>query len=169
MMSELLYEYYDRISKQEDRDVLGNWEVWIYGGDRETFPPHCHVRLPKEHLEFEVSLLTWEVINIKNRNFPNSWNSIDKATKDGFFECLNRPSKTDSSISNKKYVYYMWDSLNTENGLSKWVDRKDKDGLDKDLVSCLGWDIDYKFLSRNVIGALVEIYYQDKESRKKIA
>ena len=58
----LLFEYYDRVSQVQDSDVLGNWEVWIYGSDREAFPPHCHVRLKDGSFEFEVSLLNWKVI-----------------------------------------------------------------------------------------------------------
>ena len=102
--NEILFEYYDRISKPQDSDVLGNWQVWIYGSDREAFPPHCHVRLPKKHLEFEVSLLNWEVINIKHSGLNNSWDSIGRDIRTGFFEWLTRPSKTDPSISNRCYM-----------------------------------------------------------------
>lgn len=164
----LLFEYYDRISKPQDNDVLGNWQVWIYGSDREAFPPHCHVRLPKGELEFEVSLLTWEVINIKNSDLPKSWDSISKDIRDGFFEWLTRPNKTDPSITNKKYIYHIWDGLNTENRFEKWVKKDDKDNLDDELLDCLGWNIDYTQLSKSVTSKLCEIYFQNKEERDRL-
>ena len=167
----LLFEYYDRISKPQDNDVLGNWQVWIYGSDREAYTPHCHIRLPKGELEFEVSLLTWDVINIKNSNLPNSWDSIDRDIRDGFFEWLTRPNKTDTSISNRKYMYYMWDGLNTENTLNKWVKEEEKDRLDDDLLDCLGWlewSIPIEELIKSIFDIVLPLYQKDSRAREEL-
>lgn len=132
---EMLFEYYDVISHPKDVDMLGNWQVWIYGSDREKYPPHCHVRLSDGSLEFEVSLLDWSVINIKHSNMPNSWDSIGNDIKKGFFTWLNRQSIPHPRDTNKYYMYTFWDGANYNNKLENWVDKKSD--LDLDLIDYL--------------------------------
>lgn len=83
--NKLLFEFYDMMNHPtKDKDILGEWQIWIYGSDREAFPPHCHVRLSDGSIEFEVSLLNWEIVNIKHSKMPNSWDSIDNKLKNLF-------------------------------------------------------------------------------------
>lgn len=128
----LLFEYYDRASNEGDNDLLDNWEVWIYGSDKEVFPPHCHVRLPDGSVEFEVSLLNWEIVNITHRELLNSWESIDKNLKEGFFKWIDRESKENIKLINKELLYVFWNGANPYNRLEKWIDKKDD--IDKDLL-----------------------------------
>ena len=162
----LLFEYYDRVSQVQDSDVLGNWEVWIYGSDREAFPPHCHVRLKDGSFEFEVSLLNWKVINIKHSDIPNSWDSIGREVKKGFFEWLNRESKQVVTLTNKQFLYIFWDGANASNPLSNWVDKKED--IDGDLLSFLDKSIDVDKLRKQVIGSLFEIYSVDENTRNEL-
>lgn len=162
----MLFEYYDRVSKPKDNDVLGNWQIWVYGSDREAFPPHCHIRLPNGSVEFEVSLLNWEVINIKHSDAPNSWDSIDKDIRKGFFEWLDRPSKERPNNTNKENMFMFWNGANSDNPLEKWVDKKDD--IDDDLLIYLGKKIDYVRLSKDITAFLVDIYFQNAEERKRL-
>ena len=116
-----LFEYYNMLSHPKDSDILGNWEVWIYGSDREVYTPHCHIRTKNDSLEFEVSLLTWKVIAIKNSKLTSSWKSIDSKLKKAFFEWLDRPSVQDPSKSNEFYMYHFWDDTNPKSPLETWV------------------------------------------------
>ena len=169
---EILEEYYNRVSKPQDSDILGDWEVWVYGSDREAFPPHCHVRLKDDSLEFEVSLLNWEVINIKNSKLPNSWDSIDRRVKEAFFTWLNRPSKRQGGLINKIVLYNYWNDSNVQNPLEKWVDKKE--GIDKDLIGFLHEEevISMDDLVQSLFDAIQPIYlndFQECERLHKIA
>ena len=165
-----LFEYYDMLSHPKDSDILGNWEVWVYGSDREAYTPHCHIRTKNGSLEFEVSLLTWEVINIKNSKLPNSWVSIDRKLKKAFFEWLDRPSVQDPSKSNKFYMYRFWDGANPKNPLEKWVDSK-KNNIDKDLVKYINPPkvyIDLWKLHSQITSKLTPIYMKDRDRRYEL-
>ena len=162
----LLFEYYNRISKPQDSDILGDWEVWVYGSDREAFPPHCHVRLKDDSFEFEVSLLNWEVINIKNSKLANNWDSIDRRVKEAFFTWLNRIAKKQGGLINKIVLYNYWNDANVQNPLEKWVDKRED--IDKDLLQYLNNDIDAVWLHRTVIGVLSSIYYGDRDERERL-
>lgn len=162
----LLFEYYDKVSNEGDNDLLDNWEVWIYGNDRSEFPPHCHVRLPDGSAEFEVSLLNWEIVNIKHSELPNSWDSIDRNLKRGFFRWLDRQSKESSKLTNKEYLYGFWNGANPHNRLEKWIDKRE--GIDQDLINYIEHKFDYKRLSKDIIGTLSEIYFQDKAKRQEL-
>ena len=164
----LLFEYYNRISKPQDSDILGDWEVWVYGSDREAFPPHCHVRLKDDSFEFEVSLLNWEVINIKNSKLANNWDSIDRRVKEAFFTWLNRPSKQKRDIINKWFLYNSWDEANAENPLMKWVDKKES--IDKDLIEFLHGEeaISTDDLVQSLFDAIQPIYLNDFQECERL-
>lgn len=129
---EMLFEYYDVISQPQDTDILGNLQIWIYGSDREKYPPHCHIRFADGSFGFEVSLLDWTVVSIKHSNAANSWDSIDRNIKKAFFTWLNRPSIEGENKTNKHYMFYSWNSTNRNNRLENWIDKKS--ALDPDLL-----------------------------------
>lgn len=164
----LLFEYYDRVSNEGDNDLLDNWEVWIYGNDRSEFPPHCHVRLPDGSAEFEVSLLNWEVVNIKYNDLPNSWGSIDRNLKKGFFEWLQRKSVAMPLLTNKLHLYDFWDGANPNNLLEKWANKDST--IDKDLMEYLhiNTQIDAEELIKSIFNIVLPLYQSDSKACEEL-
>ena len=65
----------------------------------------------------------------------------------------------------------MWDSLNTENQLKKWIKKEDKDKLDDDLLSCLDWISTYisvDELIKSIFDIVLPLYQKDKNARTEL-
>ena len=128
----ILFEYYSQASSPKyDTNILGNIQIWVYGNDRQNFTPHCHVMFADKSVEFEVSLLDWNVINIK---YPNNrtcdWSSFNEFKKP-FFKWLY--SKNKFGVLNKLNIFSLWDGTNPNNQLIDFVNQNNIDIDDKEL------------------------------------
>ena len=128
----LLFKYYIQASNPRlDSNILGNIQIWIYGDDRQNFTPHCHVMFADKSVEFEVSLLDWNIINIK---YPNNrtcdWSSFNEFKKP-FFKWLY--SKNKIGVLNKLNIFSLWDGTNPNNQLIDFVNQNNIDIDDKEL------------------------------------
>jgi hypothetical protein len=113
----LLFEYYIQASNpKKDFKILGDLQVWVYGDDRNGFTPHCHVMTIDKETEFEVSLIDWSILNVKNGE-PTS--SMQKR----FFKWLNSENTRGLSSTNKKVLYVSWDSTNPNNDLQDFCNK----------------------------------------------
>ena len=123
----LLFEYYAQVSNPNcDSRILGNLEVWVYGDDRNNFTPHCHVMLHDKSVEVEISIIDWNVVNVKNGKFTKKmYKSFDKWLK-------SENSRFDG-ISNKQALFGAWDANNPNNNLVKFIVKHDINILDLDL------------------------------------
>ena len=117
----LLFEYYVQVSNPKyDNKILGDIQIWVYGNDRTDFTPHCHVMLKDRSISFEVSLITWEVINVKSPKGVNaSWGELKYFVKP-FFKWL-RSDSAKLKIPNKILLYNQWDSTNPDNRLEDYI------------------------------------------------
>lgn len=111
----VLFEYYSMASNPSfDSHILGNLQVWVYGDDRNKFTPHCHVFTKDKDIEIEVSIIDWEILNIKN-GLPT------KVFMKSFFKWLYSQSTRDKRLTNKDFIYILWDSNNPENTLKDFI------------------------------------------------
>lgn len=128
-----LFEYYVQVSKPSyDSKILGNIQIWVYGNDRQSFTPHCHVMLADKSIEFEVSIIDWSIINVKKpQNKPCGWSSFRKIAKP-FFIWLK--SEGVNGLMNKMNIYFDWDGANPNNILRDFVEKKNLNVNDNDLL-----------------------------------
>ena len=129
----ILFEYYSQASSPKyDTNILGNIQIWVYGNDRQNFTPHCHVMFADKSVEFDVSLLDWNVINIK---YPNNrtcdWSSFNEFKKP-FFVWLERINRL--KMKNKIKLFMLWDANNPNNTLSDFIERNNININDEDLI-----------------------------------
>ena len=123
----LLFEYYAQVSNPRlDTRILGDLQVWVYGGDRKGFTPHCHVMKADKSVEWEVSILDWTIINVKNGTVTGSMEST-------FNKWLNAKSTRDKNKLNKEIVYVMWDSVNPNNDLLEFTETHNTEITDNEL------------------------------------
>ena len=123
----LLFEYFAIVSNpRKDTHTLGNLQVWIYGDDRNKMTPHCHVMTIDKDVEFEVSLIDWSVVNVK-QGTPTK--DIEKR----FHSWLQSKSTRGVDASNKKMLYIAWDENNPNNDLYDFVKEHQIEVNDKDL------------------------------------
>ena len=117
----LLFEYFSQVSNPKyDTHILGNIQVWIYGDDHQDFTPHCHVMLKDKSVEFEVSLITWDIINVKRpSSLSANWDNFKYFYKP-FFTWLEEVSRK-IGLQNKLRLYDMWDSNNPNNHLDDFI------------------------------------------------
>ena len=112
----LLFEYYAQVSNPRlDIRKLGDLQVWVYGDDRKNFTPHCHVMKSDKSVEWEVSIIDWNIINVKNGTVTGQMEKL-------FNEWLVAKSTKDKSKLNKEMVYIMWDAVNPNNDLLEFTD-----------------------------------------------
>lgn len=112
----LLFEYYAQVSSPRlDARILGDLQVWVYGDDRKNFTPHCHVMKSDKSVEWEVSIIDWNIINVKNGTVTGQMEKL-------FNEWLAAKSTKDKSKLNKEMVYIMWDAVNPNNDLLEFTD-----------------------------------------------
>lgn len=128
----LLFEYYIQASNPRlDFHILGNIQIWVYGDDRQNFTPHCHVMFADKSIEFEVSLLGWNIINVKQpNNRTYDWSSFNEFKKP-FFKWLY--SKNKFGVLNKLNIFSLWDGTNPNNQLIDFVNQNNIDIDDKEL------------------------------------
>ena len=129
----ILFEYYSQASSPKyDSHILGNIQIWVYGNDRQNFTPHCHVMLADKSIEFEVSLLDWEIINVKRpNNISCDWSSFNEFKKP-FFAWIERINRL--KMKNKIMLFMLWDINNPNNTLSDFIERNNINIIDEDLI-----------------------------------
>ena len=124
----ILFEYYIQASNpKKDAEILGDLQVWVYGDDRNGFTPHCHVMTIDKSTEFEVSLIDWKVINVK-QGIPT------KKMQKRFMEWLNLKCSRNTLITNKNFLHMTWDGANQFNTLTDFCDKHNIIPNDKDLL-----------------------------------
>lgn len=124
----LLFEYYIQASNpRKDTHVLGDLQVWVYGDDRNGFTPHCHVMTIDKSTEFEVSLIDWNVVNVKN-------GTPTKDMQKRFDKWLSSNHSMLKSITNKEFLYATWDSTNQNNTLADFCEKHKITPNDETLV-----------------------------------
>lgn len=124
----VLFEYYIQASNpKKDTEILGDLQVWVYGDDRNGFTPHCHVMTIDKSTEFEVSLIDWKVINVK-QGIPT------KKMQKKFMEWLNLKCSRNTLITNKNFLHMTWDGANQFNTLTDFCSKHNIIPNDKDLL-----------------------------------
>ena len=127
----LLFEYYEQISNPRgDTKILGDLQIWIYGNDRQDFTPHCHIMTKDKSTEFEVSIINWNIINVKN-------GKPTKDMKDRFFRWLNSNSTKFNGMKNKNVLFATWDGNNPNNDLLTFMSEHSISAEDDDLAEYL--------------------------------
>ncbi len=110
LLNSLLSEYYETIRNP----LLKNNIICVYKNDREGYTPHIHIRHNNGEIEIEVSLLDFNIINVKR---PNNgicdWGGYNDIKKP-FFKWLN---KTKNIFS----LFELWDGNNEMNTLYDFV------------------------------------------------
>ena len=122
---EMLVEYYKRISSPSDSDILGKWEVWVYGDDREGFPPHCHLLYNRhdQNVEYNIEIHLHD-LEVYHMEFPENknitWDEIGRDVKYAFMTWLTMPrSNEDGNRTNAQYLFDWWDGENSDNNTIK--------------------------------------------------
>lgn len=128
-LSKLLTEYYIQISNPKlDSAYLVGIQIQIYSNDRENFTPHCHIISSDNSTEFEVSIIDWNIINIK-RGDSGKVNQIYRK----FSTWLYKIAKNNSKI-NKFRLYNSWDKQNANNSILSFLEKHELSKVDNDLI-----------------------------------
>ena len=129
----ILFEYYNQASNPKlDTKILGNIQILVYGNYGQNFTPHCHVMFADKSVEFDVSLLDWNVINIKYQNNRTcEWSSFNEFKKP-FFAWIERINRL--KMKNKIMLFMLWDINNPNNTLSDFIERNNINIIDEDLI-----------------------------------
>lgn len=113
----LLHEYYVRVNKEKDKHVLGDLDVLVYTLDREEMTPHIHLKNNDE--EIEVSLIDWEIINVKRpTNKKRDWSDFTSFRK-RFFEWLENPENVET-------LFRTWNNKNPDNLVEDYSEEAEK-------------------------------------------
>ena len=124
----ILFEYFSVVSNpRKDVNILGNLQIWVYGNDRQDFTPHCHVMTVDKSTEFEVSLLDWNIINVKQGN-PT------RDMQKRFHQWLISKSTRGVDATNKKMLFISWDGNNPNNELGSFCERHNITPQDEELL-----------------------------------
>ena len=102
----LLHEYYVRVDDLEkDSRILKGARIDVYKLDRTEMTPHCHIK-DSDGAEIEVSLIDWNIINVKYpKNTAPEWSNFT-ILKDKFFEWV--------TINSEK-LFDTWNRNNPDN------------------------------------------------------
>ena len=123
----ILFEYYIQASNpKKDNKILGDLQVWVYGDDRNGFTPHCHVMTIDKATEFEVSLIDWKIISVK-QGVPT------KKMQKRFMEWLDSINSRGQLVTNKQFLYMAWDGANQFNDLTDFCEKHNIIPNDEDL------------------------------------
>jgi hypothetical protein len=123
----ILFEYYIQASNpKKDTEILGDLQVWVYGDDRNGFTPHCHVMTIDKSTEFEVSLIDWKVINVKQ-------GTPTKKMQKRFMEWLDSINSRGQLVTNRQFLYMTWDGANQFNDLADFCEKHNIIPNDEDL------------------------------------
>ena len=124
----ILFEYFSVVSNpRKDVNVLGDLQVWVYGNDRQDFTPHCHVMTMDKSTEFEVSIIDWKVVNVK-QGIPT------RDMQKRFNKWLISKSSRGVDATNKKMLFISWDGNNPNNELASFCEKHNIIPQDEELL-----------------------------------
>lgn len=130
----LINEFYDRVSTNDDKTLKG-FEVSVFSNDRPDFTPHCH--LIGQDFNIEVSLLDFNIINVKYpKGGKKDWSCFSKIGK-SFFKWLDSKSTKINGLLNKESLYYFWDKNNQESKLIDFIENHNIKVKDENLIKYL--------------------------------
>ena len=174
---EMLVEYYKRISNPSDSDILGKWEVWVYGDDREEFPPHCHLLYNRQdnkaEYNIEIHLHDLEAYHMKfpeNKNI--TWNEIGNNVREMFMLWLTTPrANGKDGETNAQYLFEWWDEENSiHNTIQMFVEKQHLENSIHPIVKkyLYGKPINNTELVSSIFTTTLPIYRTNKGERERL-
>lgn len=163
----MLLEYYQRVSSPNDDKLLDGWKVWLYGDDRPQNPPHIH--LMKGDFNIEIHLHNFEVYHMEAPQVKNiTWDDVSKKLKDGFFQWLEQPSKSEEKEPNWLFLFRLWNG-NNENTIRDFIEKNRISDIHPLVKKYLyGSKIKEGELISQIFQIVLPLYQNDKVTREDL-
>ena len=155
----LLHEYYERANSPKDNHILKDLDIYVYIGDRTPMTPHCHLK-DNDGVEIEVSLIDWQIVNVKNPSGKKcEWGEFT-SIRNRFFEWIDKQE-------NAEKVFRIWNKCNVDNLLEEYQDKTNISDQLKIYFAKKNNPVildDFRDEIYNVLGAL----FADKKEKRKL-
>ena len=137
-------------------------EIWVYGNDRESMTPHCHIFDKTQ--EIEVSLIDWSIINVKN-GAKAEWSNFTEF-RDRFFKWLYLPNEENGSY-NYISLFSLWNHANEDNTLVSFIKSHNNINISRELENFISTRQKYlQNIYKQVTNALFAVYYMSNKTFK---